>query len=979
MRIMNVRKFPFFFYLMCVTLLGAFTACSSDDEPLPDSIELSDADQNLITEGMHFDGTATTTQSFSFETSNAWKAVVSETATRAASWCKVEPQSGKAGNHTVTISTEKNSTGDTRSAEVSIICGTKTLSFKVTQKPEDALTLTKNSFSVSAEGGEVKLVVKHNLAFEVEIDKEAAAWLTQVNTRALTETEVVLNVAANQELAAREAKVIIKSGTLKETITITQQGLASSLPAGLSTIPSEANADEALKIVYKVTNGEKIYGQSALYVHIGAGTEDAWEHVITTWGQNEDKFKMTNLGDNTWSLDLTPTVREWFASGEMAINKIGVVIRSADAQSQTADLFITVKDDKYKAFEPAAIKYATMPAGVVEGINIIDNSTVTLVLYDKDLNGNHKDYAYVVGDFNKWTLSNDENGQSQMYRDDAAGCWWITLTNLSSTDEVAFQYYVGTKEDGSMRLADPYTEKIFDPDNDKWISSSTYPGNLTYPEGAKGVVSTFQIQEDEYAWKVSDFTIAEPNNLVIYEMHLRDFTKSGDLNGALAKLDYLKAMGVNAIELMPTQEFDGNDSWGYNPCFFFAMDKAYGTKKMYKEFIDICHQNGIAVILDVVYNHATGAHPFAKLYWDSANNKTAKNNPWFNVDAPHPYSVFHDFNHESELVRKFVKRNLQFLLTEYKLDGFRFDLTKGFTQNAGKSASADNSAYDASRIAILKDYNAAIKAVKADAFVVLEHFCADAEEKELAADGLHMWNNLNNAYCQSAMAWGENSSFASMYRSTPNWVGFMESHDEERMGYKQVMWGHYDMQTNLTTRMKQLAVNTAFFLTVPGPKMIWQFGELGYDVSINANSSGEVVNGEEHRTDRKPIRWEYFDNADRKGLYDTYCKLMQLRNGYPELFDEATFSWNVSNVTHNWNSTTQVETGNWLEGRSLYSESVTGKKLMVLGNFTHDTKAVSLPKSGLEGTWTNYMTGETETVGATVNVPAHSFVVYVVL
>ena len=123
-------------------------------------------------------------------------------------------------------------------------------------------------------------------------------------------------------------------------------------------------------------------------------------------------------------------------------------------------------------------------------------------------------------------------------------------------------------------------------------------------------------------------------------------TASNDLNGAMQKLDYLKSLGVNAIELMPVQEFDGNDSWGYNPCFFFALDKAYGTKKMYKDFIDACHKAGMAVIFDVVYNHATGSMPFAKLYWNSANNKTAPNNPYFNVDAPHPYSVFHDFNHE---------------------------------------------------------------------------------------------------------------------------------------------------------------------------------------------------------------------------------------------------------------------------------------------------------------------------------------------
>ena len=163
----------------------------------------------------------------------------------------------------------------------------------------------------------------------------------------------------------------------------------------------------------------------------------------------------------------------------------------------------------------------------------------------------------------------------------------------------------------------------------------------------------------------------------------------------MGKLDYLKALGINAIELMPVQEFDGNDSWGYNPAFFFAMDKAYGTDRMYKEFIDACHQRGMAVILDVVYNHATGANPFAKMWWNASATKTSANNPYFNVDAPHPYSVFHDFNHESPLVREFVRRNLRFLLEEYRVDGFRFDLTKGFTQKKSSESTAGN--FDATR------------------------------------------------------------------------------------------------------------------------------------------------------------------------------------------------------------------------------------------------------------------------------------------
>ena len=723
------------------------------------------------------------------------------------------------------------------------------------------------------------------------------------------------------------------------------------VPEGLSWIPEEPDADQELTIYFKAAASSALKGYTGeVYIHTGVVSEGTWLYVPAEWDENLDKCRMERIEDNTWSIKLQPSVRQWFGSGETPVQKMGVVIRSADGTKKGVeeDLFIPVKDNVYTGFQPGEVKTGTMPQGLVEGINVVDASTVTLVLYDLDKNGQRKDYAHVVGDFNQWTLSNDEH--SQMTRDEQAGCWWITLTGLEPGREYAFQYYVGMKGEDPIRLADAYTTKVLDPDNDQYIPASTYNESLTYPKGARGIVATFNTQPEQYSWAVADFQMPVHESMLIYELHLRDFTETGDLEGAMAKLPYLKALGINAIELMPVQEFDGNDSWGYNPCFFFALDKAYGTPRMYKKFIDACHQAGIAVLFDVVYNHATGSCPLAKLYWDAANNKTASNNPYFNVDAPHPYSVFHDFNHESPLVRKFIKRNLQYLLSEYHIDGFRFDLTKGFTQQSSTEATASN--YDASRVAILKDYYEAIREVKKDAFVVLEHFCDTREETELAQAGLHLWRNMNNAYCQSGMGWEDESAFTSLYEKEPAWVGYMESHDEERVSYKQKTYGNYDFKTNLATRMDQLEVNAAFLLTVPGPKMVWQFGEMGYDVSIEENG----------RTGRKPLHWEYLEDADRKSVHDTYVHLAKLRNAAPELFDATgTFTWKVA-VT------------NWANGRILYSESVTGKKLMVMGNFTNAPINVSLPAEG--GDWTNYMTGETETLTGSVSLPAHGYVVY---
>ena len=791
--------------------------------------------------------------------------------------------------------------------------------------------------------------------------ENASAWCrvnpTQGNAGKST---ISISASKNEKNESRSATLVISAGTVNKQVSITQAAKPYVAPEGLSYSPEKPDADQPITLTFKANSISGLYGYKGnVYVHIGVVNEGDWQYVPAEWNENKDKCKMTAANEaNTWQITLSPSIRQWFNSGETPVNKLGIVIRSADGTKKgiESDSFIAVTDSKYKGFEPGEMKKGTIPSGVQEGINIIDAQTVTFVLYDKDKNGKSKDYAYILGDFNNWTLSNDET--SQMTRDDAAGCWWITINGLDANKEYAFQYYVGDKGGESIRIGDPYCEKILDPNNDKYIPASTYADDMTYPAKAKGIVSIFQTQKDNYSW--SDFSITDPDKLVIYELLLRDFTATGDIHGAMNKLSYLKQMGVNAIELMPTQEFDGNDSWGYNPCYFFAMDKAYGTQKDYKDFIDACHKEGIAVILDVVYNHATGDFPHAKMYWDASANKTAKNNPFFNVDAPHPYSVFHDFNHENKWVRNYVKRNLQFLLKEYNLDGFRFDLTKGFTQKSSTESNASN--YDASRVAILKDYHAAIREVKEDAFVILEHFCDDREEKELAADGLHLWRNMNHAYCQTAMGWNENSSFNhgaignlegnGMYEETPAWVGFMESHDEERMAYKQSQWGNGFLKTDLATRMKQLEANAAFTFTVPGPMMIWQFGEMGYDVTIEENG----------RTGRKPLHWEYLDNESRKALHETYAKLLKLRNDYPELFTGgATLSWKVG-------------VSDWANGRSLHLKSITGKELVVLGNFTQTETTVAFPAEA--GEWTDWKNGEKQTVDKNVKVPAHSFVIY---
>lgn len=716
---------------------------------------------------------------------------------------------------------------------------------------------------------------------------------------------------------------------------------------GFTYEPATPDADKAQTITFRAGTNSQLYNEKGnVYLHAGVIVDGLWNFVDTEWGENNSHIQMTKLIDNVWQIKMEPTIRDWFKSGTTSVKKLGLVVRNADGTKKglSSDAFVTVIDNKYEGFTPDAstIINEAVPAGMEYGINKIDDQSVTIVLYDKDTTGSHHEYAYVMGDMNNWLLTNNES--SQMKRDNAAGCWWITFEGLNPDKEYRFQYYIG---DGatSFRMADAYSTKILDPNNDKYIPESTYPSSeMQYPEhGASGILTCFKLKEESYNWEVTDFKIEDSKDLVIYEVLLRDFTSSHDIDGLMNKLDYIKGLGVNAIELMPLQEFDGNKSWGYNPSFFFALDKAYGTPSDYKKMIDACHKKGLAVILDVVYNHATGDNPLARLYWNNNSSKTASNNPYFNVDAPHPYSVFHDFNHESAVTRKFIKRNIEYILNEYKFDGFRFDLVKGFTQKHTTESTASN--YDASRVAILKDYKESMLESNPDAMMILEFLGGKEEEDIYATNDMFCWRNMNNAYCQTGMGWAENSDLSGAYNSYGNRIAYQESHDEERVSFKQRMYGNYNLKrayptpdaTALNDGMNQLKINAAFFLLVPGPKMIWQFGELGYDIGINEGG----------RTSEKPILWNYYEVNSRKSLYDTYAKLMTLRNENPELFDEdALFSW-------------KVNTSFWDNGRTLKLEKGP-KHIVVVGNFsgTDGAKSADMVTFPHTGNWTDYLSDE---------------------
>lgn len=520
--------------------------------------------------------------------------------------------------------------------------------------------------------------------------------------------------------------------------------------------------------------------------------------------------------------------------------------------------------DSIYYFTRIATTEADVPEGYHDGINILSETSAALVLTAPG-----KKNVFVYGDFSAW----QPNENYMMKRSKDGEKFWLEMNNLDPNKTYVYQYLI----DEQLFIADPYTSQTVDP-NDQYIASETYPNLLPYPAQARGVAGILQTNPATFSWEVPNFEKPDQTNLVIYELHLRDFTEKGDIKTVTDTLPYLKRLGINAIELMPINEFEGNDSWGYNPSFYFATDKAYGTINDYKNFIDECHKNGIAVIIDMVLNHSYSQSPFVQMYFDASAGdygQPTANNPWYNQTSPNTsYSWGYDFNHESSYTKTLVDSVNRFWIDEFKVDGFRFDFTKGFTNTGG-----DGWAYDAARIEILTRMADKIWSYSPDAYVILEHLADNSEEKTLANHGILMWGNLNHAYAQCMMGYADDSNISwANYKNrgwnNPHLVSYAESHDEQRTMFKVFSWGNasdfYDTKEKyVATQRAELAA--LFHIPIPGPKMIWQFQELGYDVDIDENG----------RVGRKPIHWEYKQDPDRNRIYNMFRILNKMKQDYP--------------------------------------------------------------------------------------------------
>jgi glycosidase len=640
---------------------------------------------------------------------------------------------------------------------------------------------------------------------------------------------------------------------------------------------------------------------------------------------------------------------------------------------------------------PGVISQA-LPAGVEDGINYnsSDATKATLVL---DAPG--KDFVYVAGSFNNW----QPGSAYAMKKDATTGKFWLELTGLTSGQSYSYQYWVvdttpTTNSPALVKTADPYSTLVLSPFDDPFISAASYPNLPAFPNGIEREVTVLQTGQVPYNWSTATTNFVKPNkdNLVVYEVLVRDFDSDRNYQDLIDKIDYFKNLKINAIQLMPVMEYEGNESWGYNTSFHMALDKYYGTANKFKEFIDLCHQNGIAVILDVALNHAFGRNPMVRMWMKDADGDgwgdPAADNPYFNEFARHSYNVGSDFNHQQARTQYYTKRVIKQWIQEFKIDGFRWDLTKGFTQNCTGGDDACTNAYQADRVAVLKDYADYSWTLDNNHYAIFEHLGGDSEEQQWAnyrigeGKGIMMWGELTSKYAELAQGTAGDKDITRMGHVSRGFtgkrlIGYPESHDKERVLYSAFTFGNgagaFPVQGNLTNTIKRMSAIGAVSLLIPGPKMIWHFAELGHTGSIFTCGNGTVntdydTTGGDCKLDTKPQpQWanNWLTDVNRSVVYNNWAKMIDLKK---------------NNSVFNANYAISGQGGNNSVRQRIYLFGGTGSltNVVILANFSVANLDI-IADFPFTGTWHNLMDNSTLSVSntaMTVNIESGGFRIF---
>lgn len=431
-----------------------------------------------------------------------------------------------------------------------------------------------------------------------------------------------------------------------------------------------------------------------------------------------------------------------------------------------------------------------------------------------------KKSVHLIGDFNGW------DAQADLLKIDPSGLWWVEKQLVPGT--YGYQFVI----DGETTVSDPYARDL------RWESGGQ-PHALV------------EVGAQPYAWNDGGFGIKPMNQLVIYEVHVGDFSPEGTFAGVIGKLDHMANLGVDAIEIMPVQEFPGDRSWGYNPAYFFAVEGAYGSANDLKLLIDVAHQRGIGVILDMVFNHTTPDSPINLLYaYDENPYLGSDGNPW----------GFPDLNHWNDATKRLIADIQYYWLTEFHVDGFRYDYAEGikYDGESGMSFiawSARQSKPYAYLIAedIVADPAAVVRDTECDASW---HWPFTKVLRAQLREGPYEGNQYGDvAAIERVMRFDGDG-----YQDNAQPINYLESHDEERLIFEVLT----NPKINEAGATRKSMLGAIALFTAQGVPMLYSGQEFG------AHAPKTI--------DVSKLPWEYLESDAGRALYQHYASLAYLRH-----------------------------------------------------------------------------------------------------
>ncbi len=374
---------------------------------------------------------------------------------------------------------------------------------------------------------------------------------------------------------------------------------------------------------------------------------------------------------------------------------------------------------------------------------------------------------------------------------------------------------------------------------------------------------------DTYIWQHDDTPLPENHELVIYEMHVADFTggeldshKRGKFLDAIEKLDYLKDLGINAIELMPVNEYPGDYSWGYKVRHFFAVESSYGSTADLKKFIDECHSRGIRVFMDGIYNHTDEECPLMLVdrnywYYEYMHYPEDPGNYWgpeFNYDN-------YDEKLDVKPAWKYVGDVVKYWVEEYHIDGIRFDAVR----QLANVEFLDWLAKQSKKNTINKP------------FYNIAEYIPDTKEITSPDGPLDACWHESFRYFMIPSICGESFELEQLkevldpkrqgYATAINVINYLATHDREHLFRELGDRSIFDEAA--FTRAKLGAV---LLITAMGIPMLWMGEEFG-----EHKRKSQTV------TQPKKIAWPLLEREENRNLFEYYKALITLRQKNPAL------------------------------------------------------------------------------------------------